>query len=154
MNTLINAVLNNYVPIIIIAAFIVGIFVVAIAGVIRNSGKLEDVARSNLAIKTVIVGLLMLFLSGSFVFAFHEVYVSRYYGGIESQLAAKLSPANTSDTGQLQSQISQTGTDAPPSQCISLLINPLDCIKLTINQTIAVFISIPVRPQAGLLILL
>lgn len=81
METLISAVLNNYVPIIIIAAFITGIFVVAIAGVIRNSGRVDDVVRSNLVIKTVIVGLLMLFLSGTFVFAFHQIYVSKYICG-------------------------------------------------------------------------
>jgi hypothetical protein len=150
MDTLINAVLTNYVPIIIIAAFIVGIFVVAIAGVIRNSGKLEDVARSNLVIKTVIVGLLMLFLSGAFVFAFHEVYVSRYYGGIESELNTKLSQENTGNTGQLQSQVSQAPNDSPPPQCISVFITPIDCIKLTINQTIATLISIPVRAAGWL----
>lgn len=146
METLIRAVLTNYIPTVIIAGVIVGIFAIAFAGVIRNSGRLDDVARSNQIIQTVIVGIIMLFVSGLFVFAFHKVYVSQYYGGIEQQLSANLSQAgNSQDTSQLQGQIGQTGTDPSQPQCINFIISPFNCIKQVINQTIAAIISTIVR---------
>lgn len=146
MDNLINAVLSNYVPIIIIASFVVGIFVIAIAGVIRNSGKNDDVARSNLIIQTVVVGMIMLFVSGVFVFAFHKIYVSRYYADVTSNLTDKLSQtANGGDTSLLQSQIGQAGPSTPPQRCILIVVDTIDCVKKTINEVIGTLISIPVK---------
>jgi hypothetical protein len=59
MDTLINAVLANYVPTIIVLGIIVGLFALAFAGIIRNSGRQDDVARSNFVIQTVLVGIII-----------------------------------------------------------------------------------------------
>jgi hypothetical protein len=146
MDNLINAVLLNYVPIIIIASFIVGTFVLAIAGVMRNSGKIDDIARSNLIIQTVVVGMIMLFVSGVFVFAFHKIYVSRYYGDVATSLSNKLSQtADPNNTGLLQTQISQAGPATAPQKCILIVVDTIDCVKKTINEIIGSLISIPVK---------
>jgi hypothetical protein len=150
MDNLINAVLANYVPIIVITSFIVGIFVIAIAGIIRNSGKTDDVARSNLIIQTVIVGMLMLFLSGIFVFAFHSIYVSKYYGDIEANINNKLSQTgNTGDMSLIQTQIQQSGDAGPSIKCILVVVDTVDCVKKTINDIIGNIISTIVRGIGG-----
>jgi hypothetical protein len=150
MDNLISGVLANYVPIIIIISFIVGIFVIGIAGIIRNSGKNDDIARSNLIIQTVMVGMIMLFLSGCFVFAFHKVYVSRYYADVQTNLSSKLSQnGDPGGTDLLQTQIQQAGTDTPSAKCILIVIDTVDCVKKTINDVIGSLVSVIVRALGG-----
>lgn len=150
MDNLISGVLANYVPIIIIISFIVGIFVIGIAGIIRNSGKNDDIARSNLIIQTVMVGMIMLFLSGCFVFAFHKVYVSRYYADVQTNLSSKLSQnGDPGSTDLLQTQIQQAGTDTPSAKCILIVIDTVDCVKKTINDVIGSLVSVIVRALGG-----
>ncbi|MFA5991652.1 MAG: hypothetical protein WC794_05425 [Candidatus Doudnabacteria bacterium] len=150
MDNLISGVLANYVPIIIIISLIVGIFVIGIAGIIRNSGKNDDIARSNLIIQTVMVGMIMLFLSGCFVFAFHKVYVSRYYADVQTNLSSKLSQnGDPGSTDLLQTQIQQAGTDTPSAKCILIVIDTVDCVKKTINDVIGSLVSVIVRALGG-----
>jgi hypothetical protein len=144
MDNLIKAVLVNYVPTVIIISIIVGIFVIALAGIIRNSGKHDDVARSNYMIRTVIVGLVMLFISGAFVFTFHEVYMSHFYNNISQDLSDKL-PSDISNTDILSSDIKGTSIATPDAKCILIVVDTIDCIKKTINDIIGVIISRMVR---------
>ncbi len=146
MDTLINAVLANYLPTIIVLAIVVGLFAIAIAGIVRNSGKFEDVARSNLMIQTVVVGLVMLFLSGAFVFAFHQVYMSRFYSHIEESIAEKLpKDGSVSDTSLLSSDVKDTQISMPDAKCVLVVVDTIDCVKKTINDVIAAIISKFVR---------
>ena len=142
MDNLISAVLVNYVPTVIIISIIIGIFVIAIAGVIRNSGKHDDIARSNLIIQTVVVGLIMLFLSGAFVFGFHQVYVSRFYAGIEKNLSEKL-PASESlnNTTQLESELKESKVTITDPKCVLVVVDTIDCVKKTINDIIGTVIA-------------
>lgn len=146
MDNLISAVLVNYVPSVIIISIIIGIFVIAIAGVIRNSGKHDDIARSNLIIQTVVVGLIMLFLSGAFVFGFHQVYVSRFYAGIEKNLSGKL-PASESlnNTTQLESELKESKVTIADPKCVLVVVDTIDCVKKTINDIIGTVIAKLVR---------
>ncbi len=146
MNTLISAILSNYVPTVIITSLVAGVFALAIAGIIRNSGKNDDIARSNQIMQTVIVGIIMLFLSGVFVFAFNEVYVSKFYGQMQDAVAARLPNASDiNNTSLLSSQIQDTQTTITDPRCILIVIDTADCIKKTINDTIGVFIAKIVR---------
>ena len=146
MDTLINAVLANYLPTIIIIAIVVGLFALAIAGIIRNSGRFEDIARSNLMIQTVIVGLIMLFLSGAFVFAFHQVYMSRFYTHIEESVAEKLpKDGSINDTSLLSNDVKDTQISVPDAKCVLVVVDTIDCVKKTINDVIAAIISKMVR---------
>lgn len=145
MDTLINAVLTNYVPTAIIISLIVGIFVLALAGIMRNSGKHDDIARSNLIIQTVAVGLVMLFISGAFVFAFNKTYVSQFYGDIAGNISDKL-PGNDdiNNTNLLGTEIKDTQTIDDP-KCILVVVDTIDCVKKTINDVIGVIIAKLVR---------
>ena len=146
MDSLIRAVLANYVPTIIVSGLVVGIFVIALAGIIRNSGKNDDVARSNYMIKTVIVGLVMLFLSGAFVFAFHQVYMSRFYGNIEQNLSNNLpNSASIGNTDLLASDINGSAIMTNDAKCILIVVDTIDCIKKTINDVIGLIIGKFVR---------
>jgi hypothetical protein len=144
MDNLIRAVLTNYVPTIIIIAIVVGIFVIALAGIIRNSGKHDDVARSNFMIRTVIVGLVMLFISGAFVFTFHEVYMSHFYNNISQNLSDKL-PNDINNTDILSSDIKSSSIASTDARCILIVVDTIDCIKKTINDVIGLIISKFVR---------
>lgn len=144
MDSLIRAVLANYVPTVIILAVIVSVFVVALAGIIRNSGKHDDVARSNFMIRTVIVGLVMLFISGAFVFMFHEVYMSHFYNNISQNLSDKL-PNNINNTDILSSDIKSTSIVSQDARCVLIVVDTIDCIKKTINDVIGLIISKFVR---------
>lgn len=146
MDNLINAVLTNYVPTIIILSIVIGIFVIAIAGVIRNSGRHDDVARSNLIIKTVAVGLIMLFVSGAFVFAFHQAYMSNFYADIKENVATKL-PKNEdiNNTNILGNQIKDTQNNIQDPKCVLVVVDTIDCVKKTINDVIGVVIGKLVR---------
>jgi hypothetical protein len=146
MDSLIRAVLVNYVPMIIIIGVVVGIFTIALAGIIRHSGKNDDVVRSNYMIKTVIVGLVMLFLSGAFVFAFHQVYMSRFYGNIEQNLSSNLpNAASMSNTDLLASDINGSAIVTNDAKCILIVVDTIDCIKKTINDVIGLIIGKFVR---------
>ncbi len=146
MDTLINAVLANYVPTTIVISIIVGIFVLAIAGVMRNSGRNDDIARSNLIIQTVIIGFVMLFVSGAFVFAFHQTYVSNFYSDVKSNIESKL-PSNddVTNTGLFGSEVKETGTAVEEPKCILVVVDTIDCVKKTINEVIGVIIEKLVR---------
>lgn len=145
MDNLIRSVLAHYIPTIIGVSIIIGIFAVAIAGMIRNSGKLEDVARSNLIIKTVIIGTVMLFVSGAFVFAFHQAYVSNFYGGIQQSVTDKIpSSENINNTDLFKSDVNST-LSSSDSKCILIVIDTIDCIKKTINDIIGSIIAKIVR---------
>ncbi len=146
MDNLIRAVLLNYIPTVIILGLIVGIFAIALAGIIRNSGKHDDVARSNYIIKTVIVGLVMLFMSGAFVFAFHQVYMSRFYNNISQNLSDKLPNVDSiNNTDILSSDIKNSSITTPDARCVLVVVDTIDCIKKTINDIIGVIISKFVR---------
>ena len=146
MDNLIKAVLTNYVPTIILIAIIVSVFVIAIAGVIRNSGKHDDVARSNYIIQTAIVGLVMLFFSGAFVFAFHQVYMSHFYSDVEQSISDKLPKADDiTNTTIFSSEIKDTSIVMQDAKCILVVVDTIDCVKKTINDVIAVIISKMVR---------
>lgn len=152
MDSLIRAVLINYVPTVIILAIIVGIFVIALAGIIRNSGKHDDVARSNFMIKTVIVGLVMLFISGAFVFTFHEVYMSHFYNNIGQNLSANLpNEGSINNTDILSSDIKDSSIATPDAKCILIVVDTIDCIKKTINDVIGLIISKFVRGSGTVL---
>ncbi len=145
MDNLIKAVLSHYVPTLILASIIIGIFVVGIAGIIRNSGKHDDVARSNLIIQTVIVGTIMLFISGAFVFAFHETYVSKFYSGIQQSITDKLpNNDNINNTDLLKGEVSST-SNISDARCILIVVDTIDCIKKTINDIIGSIIAKLVR---------
>lgn len=144
MDSLIKAVLANYVPAVIIFGVIVGIFVIALAGIIRNSGKHDDVVRSNFMIRTVIVGLVMLFISGAFVFTFHEVYMSHFYNNVTQNLSDKL-PSDINNIDILSSDIKSTSVSAPDARCVLIVVDTIDCIKKTINDVIGLIISKFVR---------
>ena len=146
METLINAVLVNYVPALIVASLLCGIFVMAIAGIIRNSGSHEDIARSNNIIRTVIVGLIMLFLSGAFVFAIHRIYVSKVYANVQQSIQSKL--PNTGDinnTDLLATQMNSFPSVLQDANCISIAVDTIDCVKKTINDIIGVVVAKLVR---------
>lgn len=146
MDNLIRAVLTNYVPTIIILGLVVGIFMIALAGIIRNSGKHDDVVRSNFIIRTVIVGLVMLFISGAFVFTFHEVYMSHFYGNIAQDLADKLPTADSiNNTDILSSDVKDTSITTSDAKCILIVVDTIDCIKKTINDVMGIIISKLVR---------
>jgi len=146
MENLINATLANYVPTIVLISFIIGIFVIAIAGVIRNSGKHDDIARSNLIIQTVVVGFIMLFLSGAFVFAFHRTYVSHFYSGVQDSVTQKLPKTDDiNNTTLLGSEIKETQTNITDAKCILVVVDTIDCVKKTINDVIGVIIAKLVR---------
>ncbi len=144
MDNLIKAVLANYVPTVIILSVIVGVFVIALAGIIRNSGKNDDVVRSNFMIRTVIVGLVMLFISGAFVFTFHEVYMTHFYNNISQNLSDKL-PNNINNTDLLSNDIKSSSITTPDARCVLIVVDTIDCIKKTINDVIGVIISKFVR---------
>lgn len=146
MDTLISAVLVNYIPTIIVIGVIVGIFVLAIAGIIRNSGRHDDVARSNLMIQTVVVGIVMLFLSGAFVFAFHGVYMSRFYNHVQETISEKLPKDETiNDTNLLSNDVKDTQISMQDPKCVLVVVDTIDCVKKTINDVIGVIISKFVR---------
>lgn len=146
MDTLINAVLINYIPTIIVIGVIVGIFVLAIAGIIRNSGRIDDIARSNLIIQTVIVGIVMLFLSGTFVFAFHGVYMSRFYNHVQESISEKLPKDDSiNDTNLLSNDVKDTQINMQDPKCVLVVVDTIDCVKKTINDIIGVIISKLVR---------
>lgn len=141
MDNLIRAVLSHYVPTIILISIVIGIFVVAIAGMIRNSGKHDDVARSNMMIQTVIVGTVMLFVSGAFVFAFHETYVSRFYTDVQGSITSKLPSDNdVNNTSLLGSEVAATSA-TPDAKCILIVVDTIDCIKKTVNDIIGSVIT-------------
>lgn len=146
MDNLINAILVNYVPTLILLGIVVGVFVIAIAGVIRNSGTHDDVARSNSIIRTVIVGLVMLFFSGAFVFAFHQVYMSNFYASIEQSISEKL-PGNEgiNNTTLFQSEVQDTAVTTQEPKCVLVVVDTIDCVKKTINEVIGSIISKLVR---------
>ncbi len=144
MDNLIKAVLTNYVPTVIIIAIITGIFVIALAGIIRNSGKHDDVVRSNFMVRTVIVGLVMLFISGAFVFTFHEVYMSRFYNNISQNLSDKLTN-DFNNTDLLSNDIKSTSIVTQDAKCFLVVVDTIDCIKKTINDVIGIIISKFVR---------
>lgn len=146
MDTLISSVLVNYIPTIIVIGVIVGIFVLAIAGIMRNSGRVDDVARSNLIIQTVVVGIVMLFLSGTFVFAFHGVYMSRFYNQVQESISDKLpKDENINDTNLLSNDVKDTKVSMPDPKCVLVVVDTIDCVKKTINDVIGVIISKFVR---------
>ncbi|HEX9503346.1 MAG TPA: hypothetical protein VF974_03435 [Patescibacteria group bacterium] len=146
MDNLIRAVLSNYVPTVIIICFVAGIFVLAIAGIIRNSGRHDDIARSNFIIQTTIVGFVMLFVSGAFVFAFHQAYVSRIYSNVKENVISKL-PTNEdiNNTDLLNREIRDTQNSAPEARCILIVVDTIDCVKKTINSIIGALIEKLVR---------
>ncbi len=146
MDTLINTILSHYVPTIIIISLVVGTFVIAVAGIMRNSGKHDDIARSNLIIQTVIVGFIMLFTSGLFVFAFHQTYVSHFYADVKTDIANKLpKDADIENTDLLASEIKDTKTTTNEPKCILVVVDTIDCVKKTINEIIGVIIEKLVR---------
>ncbi len=146
MDSLINAVLANYVPVVVAISLVIGVFVIAIAGVIRNSGNHDDVARSNYIIQTVIVGFSMLFISGAFVFALHQVYISHFYADISQSIADKLpTSADINNTDLLSRQISDTQTTTQDPRCILIVVDTIDCVRKTINDVIGVVIGKVVR---------
>ncbi len=146
MDNLINIVLTHYVPTIIITSLIIGIFVIAIAGIIRNSGKHDDIARSNLIIQTVIVGFIMLFVSGVFVFAFHQTFVSHFYGNVEESITSKLPNSDDiNNTNLFSSEVKDTQTTFQEPKCILVVVDTIDCVKKTINEIIGVIIAKIVR---------
>lgn len=146
METLISTILTQYVPTVIILCLIVGIMVIAIAGVIRNSGKYDDVARSNGIIQTVIVGFIMLFISGSFVFAFHEVYISRFYGNVKENISTKLPTTDDiKNTSLFGSEMKDVPAIAQEARCILVVVDTIDCVKKTINDVIGLIIEKLVR---------
>jgi len=146
MDTLISAVLVNYIPTIIVIGVIVGIFVLAIAGIMRNSGRIDDIARSNLMIQTVVVGIVMLFLSGTFVFAFHGVYMSRFYNQVQESISEKLPKEESiNDTNLLSNDVKDTQISVQDPKCVLIVVDTIDCVKKTINDVIGVIISKFVR---------
>lgn len=146
MNNLINAILSNYVPTIIIVSFVIGIFAMAIAGVIRNSGKADDIARSNAIMQTVIIGFIMLFVSGAFVFAFHQTYVSQVYNNVREDVERKLpSNGDINNTELLGNEVKDTGITTNDSRCILVVVDTIDCVKKTINDIIGSIIEKVVR---------
>lgn len=146
MDTLISAVLVNYIPTIIVIGVIVGIFVLAIAGIMRNSGRIDDIARSNLMIQTVVVGIVMLFLSGTFVFAFHGVYMSRFYNQVQESISEKLPKEESiNDTNLLSNDVKDTKISVQDPKCVLIVVDTIDCVKKTINDVIGVIISKFVR---------
>src|SRR3989338_942161 len=146
METLINAVLTNYIPMVILTSLIIGIIVIIIAGVIRNSGNHDDVARSNLIIQTVIVGFVMLFVAGSFVFAFHQVYMSHFYTNIEESISEKLPKLeDINDTNMLGNEIKDVQTAWEDPKCLLVVVDTIDCVKKTINDMIGIIIGKFVR---------
>ncbi len=146
MDTLISGVLVNYIPTIIVIGVIVGIFVLAIAGIMRNSGRIDDIARSNLMIQTVVVGIVMLFLSGTFVFAFHGVYMSRFYNQVQESISEKLPKEESiNDTNLLSNDVKDTKISMQDPKCVLIVVDTIDCVKKTINDVIGVIISKFVR---------
>lgn len=146
MSDLINAILAHYVPFVIILSMIVGTLALALAGMIRNSGTNDDVVRSNRIMKTVIVGFIMLFVSGSFVFAFNRLYVSKFYGGLASSLASKLpNSSDINNTDLLSSQVQNVNSTIQDPKCILIVVDTVDCIKKTVNDLIGSFIGKMVR---------
>jgi hypothetical protein len=146
MNSLINTILANYVPVIVALGLVIGIFAIAIAGVIRNSGSHEDVARSNYIVKTVLVGFSMLFISGVFVFAFHNFYISHYYVDVEQSVTQRLPNASDiNNTDLLATQLNDVQTSIQDPRCILLVVDTIDCVRKTINDVIGVIIGKTVR---------
>lgn len=146
MDTLIKAVLTNYIPTIIIVGLVVGIFVIALAGVMRNSGRHDDIARSNFIIKTVIVGLVMLFISGAFVFAFHQVYISHFYSNVQESINEKLPKSeDINKTDLFSSDVKEGQTTNQDAKCILVVVDTIDCVKKTINDVIGAIIGKLVR---------
>ena len=146
MNSLINAVLANYVPIVVAISLVIGIFAITIAGVIRSSGSNEDVARSNYIVKTVIVGFSMLFISGVFVFAFHSVYINQFYLDVEKSVTQRLPNASDiNNTDLLATQLNDVQTNVQDPRCILLVVDTIDCVRKTINDVIGVTIGKMVR---------
>ncbi len=146
MDNLINAVLQHYVPTIIALSLVIGVFVIALAGVIRNSGKKTDIARSNYMIQTVIVGLVMLFISGAFVFAFHQVYVSRFYNNVQEDITSKLPNGETvNNVDLLSSDVKNTSITMNDPKCFLVVVDTIDCVKKTINDIIGNIINKMVR---------
>lgn len=146
MNNLINIILTNYVPAIIVLSLVIAIFVIAIAGVIRHSGRHDDVARSNLIIQTAVVGFIMLFVSGAFVFAFHQIYVSRYYAGVQDNITQKLpNGSDINNTDLLSNEVKDTQISNKDARCILVVVDTIDCVKQTINDTIGSIITKIVR---------
>ncbi len=145
METLISAILTNYVPTVIVTCLIGGILAIAIAGIIRNSGRHDDIARSNAVVQTVIVGFIMLFLSGAFVFAIHRVYVSNLYASVQQSIQDKL-PKNEdiNNTNLLQSQVQSVPSIQDP-KCLLVVVDTIDCVKKTINDMIGSMIAKMVR---------
>lgn len=145
METLISAILANYVPTVIVTCLIGGIFAIAIAGIIRNSGRHDDVARSNAVVQTVIVGLIMLFLSGAFVFAIHRIYVSNLYASVQQNIQDKL-PKNEdiNNTNLLGTQVQSVPNIQDP-KCLLVVVDTIDCVKKTINDIIGTIIAKMVR---------
>ncbi len=146
METLISAVLTNYVPTIILICLIGGIFAIALAGIIRNSGKHDDVARSNYIIQTVVVGFIMLFLSGAFVFAIHRIYVSSLYANVQQSISDRL-PKNEdiNNTNLLGSQVQSIPSTIQDPKCLLVVVDTIDCVKKTINDIIGTIIAKFVR---------
>lgn len=146
MENLINAVLTNYVPTVIITSLIIGVIVIIIAGIIRGSGTHDAVARSNLIIQTVIVGFIMLFVSGSFVYAFHQVYMSHFYTNIEESISEKLPQfEDINDTNMLGNEIKDVQTTWEDPKCLLVVVDTIDCVKKTINDMVGIIIGKFVR---------
>ncbi len=146
MDTLINAVLTNYIPTIIVLGIVVGLFALAIAGIIRNSGRQDDVARSNFIIQTVLVGIIMLFFSGAFVYAFHQVYMTKFYAHIQESITEKLpKDGSINNTNLLSNDVKDTQISVQDPKCVLVVVDTIDCVKKTINDVIGVIISKFVR---------
>lgn len=146
MDTLINAILTNYVPTAIAICLIGGIFAIGIAGIIRNSGKHDDVARANYILQTVIVGFIMLFLSGAFVFAIHKVYVSPLYANVQQSIQGKLpKDSDINNTNLLSSQVQSIPNPIIDPKCLLVVVDTIDCVKKTVNDIIGGFIAKFVR---------
>ena len=146
MDNLINVVVSNYVPTVIIISLVIGTFVIAIAGIIRNSGRHDDVARSNFIIQTVIVGFIMLFLSGILVFSFHEVYMSHFYGNLQQTISDKLpKDEDIKNTDLLATEVKDTQSSIQDPKCILVVVDTVECVKKTINDVIGVIIAKVVR---------
>lgn len=146
METLIKAILANYVPTAIVVCLIGGVLAIAISGVIRNSGRHDDVARANFILQTVVVGFIMLFLSGAFVFAIHRIYVSPLYSNVQQNIQDKLpKDEDINNTNLLGSQVQSIPNTIQDPKCLLVVVDTIDCVKKTINDIIGTIIAKMVR---------
>jgi hypothetical protein len=79
------------------------------------------------------------------VFAFHEAYVSHFYGGIQQSITDKLPKDGDVNNTDLFKGDVVSASNTSEAKCILIVVDTIDCIKKTINDIIGSIISKLVR---------